>query len=198
MNDERRTTKVNRDPVIIGRHVRHSTALVDDAGNIPLEHWQAIRQAIGRRLIRYDAHLFTTGRPLGSELLAAEDDLAPAPAEPPTLQIADLAKIRAELLREPMVLALWFVDRPREFMEMSAVWADYHKDLMFYPSLVYFDRATATPDDWKRAPWFAVFPGVWAEMSDGIHKYLLRYNSALEAERSGDWVAPLVEYADAE
>lgn len=147
--------------------------VIDEARTIPPEHWQAIRLAIGCHLLQYERALF---HPAERADAGADARLS-----------LDTRAVRAELLREPRCLALWFVDRPDAWLDVRAVWPDYHQELLIYPSLVYFNRARACAADWQHAPWFCVIPGVWAEMSDGKHQYLLRYNSQLEAYRCGDW-----------
>lgn len=193
LNDDRLVTQT----MMINRQVLYSSELIQAVKRAPVEQWQAIRLDIGDRLRKYDRALFAGAGP-GSAVVVVD---AETPAAPISLTAADLATIRAELLREPMLLAIWFVDRLEAFYELRQHWPDYHQDLMFYPSLVYFDRATATIAEWAKAPWFAVIPGVWAEMSNGRHQYLMKYNDPQTGEQEelgALWIAPMVDYADDE
>jgi hypothetical protein len=95
-----------------------------------------------------------------------------------TLTASHWHAIRAALLREPHLIAVWFIDSIDLYLLAHRNWPQPSGLGMWYPSLVVFDAASAAASEWLRAPWFASFPGVWAEMSDGKHILFVPKRSA--------------------
>lgn len=83
--------------------------------------------------------------------------------------------IRAELLRQPSLQAVWCVDRPGEYALLLALWP---AAAPLYPRLVDWGRALASADDWRGAPWWCCVPGLWAEYADSAPRYLLTWQHA--------------------
>ena len=72
--------------------------------------------------------------------------------------------IRAELLRQPSLQAVWCVDRPAEHALLLALWP---AAVPLYPRLIDWSRALSSAASWRVAPWWCCVPGLWAEYAGG-------------------------------
>lgn len=174
------------DELSLGQITRFTAlALVDEQGQVTADESSDVGRWVQGRIDSLVEQAFMGGliQSPGETTLTANCTTPEASAQFDGLN--KTLAVYADWLKQPRVVAIWFVDAGRQYWEFAALLRRTfaRPDLMLTAlhgelgalagmKVVEWYSRHASEGDWKHVPEFCKTPGVWLEMSDGQHQRL--------------------------